>query len=144
MIVDGAVVHEHRLDHRIERVWRAITEPGLISTWLMPTTFQAEVGHKFHFEVSEPFQGRFACEVLEIDPLTSLAYSWCGGPIRYSEVRYTLEPAEQGTLLTLVHTGFDQFNPGELNFRDQLDSGWTPKLTISLPKTLAGLAASEH
>ncbi len=35
--------------HPVELVWRALTEPAALATWLMTNDFQAKVGHRFTF-----------------------------------------------------------------------------------------------
>lgn len=64
------------LAHSPERVWWAITEPGELAHW---------------FPSGEPLQ------VTESDPPRLLAGTWWGDPIRIE-----LEPAGDGTLLTLI------------------------------------------
>lgn len=57
--------------HPPAKVWRALTDPGLMARWLMPNDFKAEVGHEFTF-TTEPvaqvgFDGIVYCRVLEIE-----------------------------------------------------------------------------
>lgn len=98
-----------------EMVWDYLTNPELLANWLMPNDFKPIVGHKFQF-VAKPklkfgFDGTIYCEVLEIVPFRKLVYSWKGGlskenPSLDSTVTWTLTPVNNGTVLTLEHTGF--------------------------------------
>lgn len=64
-------------------LWRALTESELLSTWLMPNDFRAEVGHRFTMKTDPApmFDGIVHLEVLEIDPPQRMVWSWRGGPI---------------------------------------------------------------
>ena len=67
--------------HPPEKVWRALTDPELLASWLMPNDFAPAAGHKFRFR-SRPmgdWDGVVDCEVLEIEPHRILRYSWEGG-----------------------------------------------------------------
>lgn len=137
-----AIRIERRYPHSHKHVWRAITEPDLVSRWLMPTDIRAEVGHRFTFQTKPypGFDGTVHCEILTAEPPTELAYSWSGGKLEGTIVRFRLEevgPAE--TLLHFEHTGFDGlFN--RLFTRNFLASGWRGKLLArQLPAVLAEL-----
>ncbi|MFL0575896.1 SRPBCC domain-containing protein [Brevibacterium luteolum] len=64
-------------------LWRALTERELLSTWLMPNDFRAEVGHRFTMttDPAPMFDGTVHLEVLAIDPPHRMVWSWRGGPI---------------------------------------------------------------
>ena len=51
------------------------------------------------------FDGTVRCEVKVVEPSRRLAYTWVGGGVD-TLVTFTLEPVDQGTRLTLVHSGF--------------------------------------
>ena len=59
------------LPHATETVWRALTEPELISRWLMENDFEPEIGHQFQMRgIPVPavgFSGIVASEVLELE-----------------------------------------------------------------------------
>ena len=90
-----------------ERVWRALTDSAAIADWLMPNNFQPIVGHRFEMRTKPApgFDGIVRCEVTVVEPPARLGYSWRGGGID-TQVMFTLEGVEQGTRLTLVHSGF--------------------------------------
>jgi uncharacterized protein YndB with AHSA1/START domain len=98
-----------------ETVWDYLTIPELLAQWLMESDFQPVVGHKFMFntkpKVKLGFDGMIYCEVLEVNPIKKLVYSWKGGPGKGkitldSVVTWTLVPKDNGTELQLVHAGF--------------------------------------
>ena len=57
--------------HPPEKVWRALTDPELLASWLMPNDFEPRVGHQFTFRTdpvpAHDFDGIVRCEVLELD-----------------------------------------------------------------------------
>ncbi|MEC9068085.1 MAG: SRPBCC domain-containing protein [Pseudomonadota bacterium] len=93
---------ERQFAHPPERVWRALTQSELLAEWIMPNDFRAETGARFAMDAE---WGRVEGEVLEVEPQRRLRYTWNGPELR-SEVEWTLEPAAEGTRLTLEQTGF--------------------------------------
>ena len=101
------LVIERVFQHPPEKLWRALTENPLIAQWLLKNDFEPVVGRKFQFR-SEPVQnwdGVIDCEVLVVDPLKQLSYSWSSLGLD-SVVLFTLTPAEGGTHLRMEHSGF--------------------------------------
>jgi uncharacterized protein YndB with AHSA1/START domain len=98
------------------KVWRALTEPALLASWLMPNDIRPEVGARFTLQAeADAGSAIIACEVLAAEPLHMLRYSWRGDaanrdtPDRVldSVVTFVLtETASGGTHLRLVHDGF--------------------------------------
>jgi len=90
-----------------QKVWRALTESPLIARWLLNNDFEPRPGHKFQFR-SEPVQGWngiIDCEVLNVDPLKQLSYTW-GSMGLETVVLFTLTPSGAGTLLRMEQSGF--------------------------------------
>jgi uncharacterized protein YndB with AHSA1/START domain len=101
------VVIERVFAHPPEKVWRALTENPLIAQWLMKSDFEPVIGRKFQFR-SEPvpnWDGVIDCEVLIVDHLKRLSYSWSSMGLD-SVVLWTLSPAEGGTHVRMEHSGF--------------------------------------
>jgi uncharacterized protein YndB with AHSA1/START domain len=125
-----AIVVEYDLPHPPAKVWRALTDPALVTAWLMQTDLVAEVGRRFTFR-SHPigeWDGVVHCEVLEVDEPKRFAYSWRGGSGSSqldTIVTWTLEPTSSGTRLKLVHSGFVPMNT--LAF-EALSKGWRGQL----------------
>jgi uncharacterized protein YndB with AHSA1/START domain len=112
-------------------VWRALTEPDVLASWLMPNDIKPVVGHRFQFRTKPApgFDGIVHCEVLEAEAPRRLVYSWGGGPTkgRPTRVEWTLERVEGGTRLVLEHSGFHGVSGYFL--RSMLGRGWGHKLT---------------
>ncbi|MGH6950779.1 MAG: SRPBCC family protein, partial [Vitreimonas sp.] len=68
------VVVEREFPHPPEKLWRALTQPHLISEWLMQNDFAPNVGHCFHLRGE--WGGALDCEVLEVEPHETLSYTW--------------------------------------------------------------------
>ncbi len=73
---------ERRLDYSMERVWRALTEPGELHHWFPP---------------GEDLQ------VTESEPPRLLAGSWYG-----DDLRFELHPEGEGCLLVFTHAFADR------------------------------------
>jgi uncharacterized protein YndB with AHSA1/START domain len=100
--VDGrpALRFERRLDHSVERVWRAVTEPAELARW-----FVAEAHWKP--EAGEEFEGAGQRgRITELDPPRRLAWTW--GVERYS---FDLTPDGEGCVLVFVHVFDPQLGP---------------------------------
>jgi uncharacterized protein YndB with AHSA1/START domain len=101
------LVIERLFPHPPEKLWRALTESTLLAQWLLKNDFAPMVGHKFQFR-QEPvpnWDGVIDCEVLVVDPLHRLSYSWSTLGLG-SVVLFTLTPAEGGTHVRMEHSGF--------------------------------------
>ena len=104
-----SVIVEREFPHSPGKLWRALTQPHLIADWLMKNDFVPAVGHKFN--LGGEWGGTLDCEVLEIEPEETLAYSWDYAhddpqfDLR-SIVTFTLTPTPAGTLLRMEQAGF--------------------------------------
>jgi len=96
------VVVEQEMAHRPDKIWRALTQPHLIAEWLMSTDFAPVVGRRFDLRAD---WGAIACEVLEMEPGTTLSYRWDAMGLK-SIVTWTLTPTDGGTRLRMEQTGF--------------------------------------
>ena len=101
---------EFDLPHPPERVWRALTEPALLSEWLLPVVaLELQPGSEFTFRTQPMpgWDGRVNCRMLEIEERRKLRYTWTvGDGVLDTVVTFTLEPTPSGTLLSLVQSGF--------------------------------------
>jgi uncharacterized protein YndB with AHSA1/START domain len=101
------VVIERVFPHTPEKLWRALTESKLVAQWLMKNDFEPVVGRKFQLR-SDPvpnWDGIIDCEVLVVEPLKRLSYSW-GTLGLESTVLFTLTQTESGTQVRMEHSGF--------------------------------------
>ncbi len=96
------------LRHAPEKVWRALTDPALLSAWLLPiAALELRPGAAFAFTAPpQPgWDGIVRCRLLASDPPRSLSSTWVVGDLD-TVVTFTLAPAGSGTRLALVHAGF--------------------------------------
>ena len=103
-----AVTFEFDLPHRPEKVWRALTEPELMSQWLLPVIgFELAPGKAFTLQTQAypGWDGTVNCRLVEIEPQRKLAYTWTV-PFLDTVVTFTLVPTESGTRLSVVQSGF--------------------------------------
>lgn len=101
------LVIERTFPHPPKKLWRALTENSLLAQWLMSNDFEPVAGRKFQFR-AEPmpnWNGIVDCEVLIIDPLKQLSYSW-GSLGLDSVILWTLTPTDGGTHLRMEQSGF--------------------------------------
>lgn len=100
-----------------DAIWRALTSGDMMARWLMPATgFEAVEGTHFTFQTTAAgaWDGTIHCQVLEVVPNKRLSYSWKGGHesnAGYGSrldtvVTFLLSPADAGTRLRVVHSGF--------------------------------------
>jgi uncharacterized protein YndB with AHSA1/START domain len=88
--VDGrpALRFERRLDHSVERVWRAVTEPAELARW-----FVAEPAWKP--EAGEELPGG---RITALEPPRLIAWTWGG-----QQFSFELAPDGDGCVLVFVH-----------------------------------------
>lgn len=142
-----SIVVEYEFPQPPEQVWRVLTEPELLAKWLMPNDIRAEIGQCFNFHAAPVpgWDGIVDCQVLSVEPLRLLRYSWRGGSddlAAYGQrldtiVTWTLTPtAEGGTHLRLDHDGF----PLDSFAFNMMGEGWRRHAA----KRMADLLASLH
>ena len=102
-----SVVIERDMAFAPERVWRALTQPHLIEEWLMKNDFKPVVGYRFNMRrTPKPDLNVVVdCEVLEVEPQRTLAYTWKAFDID-GVVTWTLTPTPGGTHLRMEQSGF--------------------------------------
>ncbi|MDD9972090.1 MAG: SRPBCC family protein [Myxococcales bacterium] len=81
-------------------VWRALTEPDLLSEWLGHVTIDPRVGGTF--EIDFGGEDRAGGRILRLEPLRMLEFEW-GEQSSSSVVRFELMETEDGTRLVLTH-----------------------------------------
>jgi uncharacterized protein YndB with AHSA1/START domain len=103
-----SISFEFDLHHSPEKVWRALTDPVLLTEWLLPVIeLKLEPGAAFTFKTQpQPgWDGIVNCRFLEIEAHRKLSWSWIVGDID-TVATFTLTPTASGTRLSLVHSGF--------------------------------------
>jgi uncharacterized protein YndB with AHSA1/START domain len=103
-----ALTFELELRHAPEKVWRALTDPVLLSEWLLPAfNLKLEAGANFTLQTQAfpGWDGKVNCQFVEIEAARKLSYTWRAMEID-TVVTFTLTPTASGTHLTLVQAGF--------------------------------------
>jgi len=133
------IVVDEIFPHPPEMLWKTLTSSELMARWLgmTPTGFEPVPGNRFTYQTTPAgeWDGKIQCEVLEIVAQRRFVYSWKGGHAGNSGygspldtvVTFTLEPAEGGTRLRMVHSGF-VLPKNETAYRN-MSGGWTKVLS---------------
>jgi uncharacterized protein YndB with AHSA1/START domain len=105
-----AISFEFDLHHSPEKVWRALTDPVLLTEWLLPVVeLKLEPGAAFAFK-TQPYpgwDGTVNCRMLAIEAHRKLSYTWVVGDMELDTVvTFTLTPTASGTRLSLMQSGF--------------------------------------
>ena len=122
------IVVEREMPHSPEGVWSALTEASLIEQWLMRNDFEPVVGRTFNFRADPmpQWNGVTDCEVLVVEPLERLSYTWCSSGDQAANglktvVEWTLTPTPNGTLVRMEQSGF---RPQDGSFFQGAAYGW--------------------
>lgn len=126
----------------VKKVWQALTDPEKVRQWYFDIPgFKAEVGFEFEFTAGETGgkQYRHLCRITEVIPEKKLAYTWrYDGYPGNSEVSFELAPEDNGTKVTITHSGLETFPQDSSSFkRESFNEGWTYFLSKALPEFLA-------
>ena len=103
------IAFEFDLLHPAPKVWRALTDPALLTEWLLPVLdLQLEPGARFTFRTQpQPgWDGAVHCRIIDVDLHKRLSYSWDVGDVLNTVVTFTLTPTPAGTQVRLVQSGF--------------------------------------
>jgi uncharacterized protein YndB with AHSA1/START domain len=106
-----SISFEFNLNHVPQKVWRALTDPVLLSEWLLPVVeheLALGVGAalKFKTQPHPGWDGSVNCRILELEAHAKLSYTWVVGDMLDTVVTFTLTPTATGTRLSLVQSGF--------------------------------------
>ncbi|HEY0716650.1 MAG TPA: SRPBCC domain-containing protein [Streptosporangiaceae bacterium] len=123
-----------QLAHPPERVWRALTTAEGLGSWFGDdsATIDLRPGSAAQMRWTSGYRNDMRVERVE-EP-TVFAFTWQikglpGGDPRRTYVEFTLQPADGGTRLTVVETGFAQL-PDDV-FKDEYQGhveGWQREL----------------
>jgi uncharacterized protein YndB with AHSA1/START domain len=115
---------EFELLHGPRKVWRALTDPALLSEWLLPIVeLELTPGSSFTFTTQRQpgLDGIVNGRLLEIDAERMLRWQWVAGGID-TVVTFTLTPTPTGTRLGVEQSGFE---PGQTRNVNGARYGWT-------------------
>ena len=129
------IIVDEVFPHAPGTIWKTLTSAELMGRWvgMAPTGFEPVIGNRFTYQTTPggAWDGTIQCEVLEVIPNERFVYSWKGGheantgygaPLD-TLVTFTLDKAEGGTRLRLVHSGF-VLPRNETAYRG-MSNGWT-------------------
>jgi uncharacterized protein YndB with AHSA1/START domain len=103
-----SIAFEVELPHGPGKVWRALTDPALLTEWLLPVlSLELQPGAAFTFTAppQPEWDGRVQCRFVEIEPQKKLTWTWAVGDID-TVVTFTLTPTASGTRLSIRQSGF--------------------------------------
>ncbi|WP_353808760.1 SRPBCC domain-containing protein [Agromyces sp. SYSU T00194] len=132
-----AVRRDIRIAASVDRVWRAITEPELVSAWFAPIVLDG-TGAGSAGTITFPGYGAVPIRVESVDEPRSVTYRWSNDDASgrlpdalveatATEFTFTLEAVDGGTRLTVVETGFDRTSDPAANLAAHA-SGWVSEL----------------
>ncbi|HSO36255.1 MAG TPA: SRPBCC domain-containing protein [Labilithrix sp.] len=108
----ASISFEFDLPHSPAKVWRALTDPVLLTEWLLPVVgleLDLEPGAAFTLKTQPypPWDGIVSCRILAIEAHRKVSYAWVVGAMDLDTVvTFTLTPTASGTRLHLLQSGF--------------------------------------
>ena len=132
-MTDNPLTIEHTIEIEAtpERVWIFLTEPQYVSQWLGCLRYEKAVGHVFYMQQDEAkrraddIDQATHCRILALEEPKRFAFSWYLPDMPETEVNILLQPSGTSTMVTLTHTGWDQFDASVIkDIRDALADGW--------------------
>lgn len=123
------------IDAPLEKVWRTVTEPELISQWFGRITL-AGAGAGAVGTIGWPGERRVPIRVEAFNPPSEVSYRWCNeeGPLpetvdeqRSTVFTFTLEATSGGTRLTVLESGFERTSDPAAFMADHR-GGWDAEL----------------
>jgi uncharacterized protein YndB with AHSA1/START domain len=103
-------------------IYRALTEPKQLAAWLVPSVESVPGKEKTHL-FKWPHHS-FEVEFLETDPGRAVTMSWFDKNGIGPKVRFEIEPVKNGSMVTVIHDGFDSDEKYLDNYFGHIE-GWT-------------------
>lgn len=129
-----------------EQVWRALTQPELVTQWMGCLRFQPMAGHIFYLQpdqarrAANDVERAIACRIEVLDQPRRLSFSWGFPDVPDTWVDIRLRRIVGGTHVRLVHSGWDQFEARETEeMRGGMGQAWH---SVALPALRAVAEAS--
>ena len=122
--MQDVIKKQHQYSQAITEVWKAISEAKEISAWFIQADFKPQSGYRYTFTHENT---KITGEVLEANPVYKLVYTWMVvGTGVETTVSWTLEENEEGTLLTLEHSGISNYPTEEMatTMFNNFSGGW--------------------
>jgi uncharacterized protein YndB with AHSA1/START domain len=128
----NVITFRRSLNAAPERVWDALTtEEGITSCLAVAAKVEGRKGGavEIEFDADQAVDGI----ITRWDPTSHFAHTWVINAAIPSDVQYSLEPAGEGTELTLIHTGLP----------DEMCGGYTPGWHAYLARLAAEVEGSD-
>lgn len=116
------------------RVWAALTEPDLLSRWFGDAASLPDLRPGGEGSLTWDDHGTFPLRVEACEPQSRFAFTWASrpgvplAPDSSTTVDLRLVDDGDGTLLTVVETGFDALAGDALAALEDHRGGWTAEL----------------
>jgi len=133
-MTENAIRLERRFPRPCAAVWESLTTPELLARWWAPGDIAPVVGHRFTMDMGS--WGHQQCEVLTVDPGTSIGFLFSEGMLD-TTITWRLEPVDGGTVLHFEHAGFRVDTPMGKQAIEGMGNGW-PGLLNRIDGVLAG------
>ncbi|WP_416405051.1 SRPBCC family protein [Arthrobacter sp. LFS091] len=125
-MTENAIRLERTFPHPQDAVWAALTKPDLLARWWAPGDIAPVVGHRFTMDMGG--WGQQPCEVLTVEPGTSISFSFAEGTLD-TTITWKLETVDAGTTLYFEHAGFNLDSPMGRQAIEGMGNGWPGLLT---------------
>lgn len=125
----------------VSRVWRALSDPAEFGAWFgmrIQGAFVPGVSVRAKITIPGYDHLTFEMAIVSVEPERLFAYRWhpyaIDPKVDYSAepmtlVEFRLEPAAEGTRLTVVESGFDQLPPARRAEAFRMnDGGWSAQI----------------
>ena len=126
-----------------EKVWVFLTEPEYVPQWLGCMRYEKSLGHVFFMQQDEvkrhndDIEGATHCEILALEEPDLFSFSWYLPDTPATTVRIHLKAVADGTEVTLIHDGWNQFDAQVIReIRDALAGGWKSFVLPGLKKVV--------
>ena len=114
-----------------DTVWDYLTSEEHVPRWLGCMRYRKGTGNVFYMQQDEArrkaddIEGATHCEILTLDKPQEFAFSWYLPGTPKTIVHLRLAASGDGTVVTLTHTGWEQFDADAIRqIRDALAGGW--------------------
>lgn len=136
----GEIRIDFHLQHPVELVWRALTEPALLTAWFMPVYVEPRPGARLRLDPGDlaGLDGPIDVDVTEVAAPRTLVMQWRTTQMR-TIVAWRVAPAADGSRLTITQQGF--LGPNGLRRQRALRATYALLFGRRLPAVLDGLAA---
>jgi uncharacterized protein YndB with AHSA1/START domain len=135
------IVTETSINAPVAHVWEVLTSEATVPHWLGCMDYVHKVGATFFMQQDPDLKARrdttgaTHCTIKVLDKPRKFVFSWFQPGTPETSVEFHLFEEGEGTLVRLIHDGWDQFDADAVRpFYDQLKSGWRGSVLPSLKR----------